>query len=205
VTATRSAAVQHDAIRFPAPLPGILQTKDTLGTLKRWRRASVGTALVSTTYLLLSTWLTHADRVTATATLVLAALFALICHLARGVKLRTLLVYSEFAYLPDLARRRNRLASVRSRKELAAELRGLVASAHLPPRFDVAPVLHDRIASMRADLLAAATALERAEQADPVCVALVRELLRDGCSPLYNPNIPATDMRAALARACFGL
>ena len=40
---------------------------------------------------------------------------------------------------------------------------------------------------------------------DPACVALVRELLRDGASPLYNANLPPACLRWTLARLRAGL
>ena len=58
---------------------------------------------------------------------------------------------------------------------------------------------------MRAELLELANALEQTQTPDPACVALLRELLTNGTSPLYNPNLPASDLRATLACASAGI
>jgi|GEM_PF-3112442 len=95
----------------------------------------------------------------------------------------------------------------RRRRALAHELRSTAALTEPPSRFDRAtiPVLLDRVATVRAEMLDLAVALECSSDPDPDAVAVVRKLLRDGCSPIYNPNVPATQLTAALGAARAGL
>jgi len=58
---------------------------------------------------------------------------------------------------------------------------------------------------MAGQLLELANALEQTRTPDPAIVALIRELLTDGTSPLYNPNLPATDLQTTLTRARAGI
>ena len=102
-------------------------------------------------------------------------------------------------------RKRRRLVSARHRRALARGLRRTAASLQPQTRFDVCPILLDRVAPLRPELLQIATALEQTHDPDPTSVALIHELLADGCSPLYNPNVLAADLRAALRRARAGL
>jgi hypothetical protein len=102
-------------------------------------------------------------------------------------------------------RKLRRLVSARHRRALAHGLRRTAASTQPPTRFDVCPILLDRVAPLRPELLQIATALEQTHDPDPASVALIHELLKDGCSPLYNPSVPAGDLRAALTRARAGL
>ena len=57
----------------------------------------------------------------------------------------------------------------------------------------------------RSGLLRLASALERNPEPNPASVALVQELLSDGCGPLYNPNVLADDVRRAITRASAGI
>jgi hypothetical protein len=102
-------------------------------------------------------------------------------------------------------RRRRRLVSARHRRALAQGLRRTATPTQPPTRFDVCPILLDRVAPLRPELLQIAAALERTHDPDPISVALIHELLKDGCSPLYNRNVPASDLRAVLRRARAGL
>jgi hypothetical protein len=79
------------------------------------------------------------------------------------------------------------------------------APAQPARRFDCCPVLLDRVAAVRPELLELATTLEQSTDADPASVALIRELLADGCSPLYNPNLSADGLRATLTGAHAGI
>jgi hypothetical protein len=54
---------------------------------------------------------------------------------------------------------------------------------------------------VRDQLLELANALEQTQTPDPACVARIRELLTNGTSPLYNPNLPAGDLQTTLTRA----
>jgi hypothetical protein len=52
---------------------------------------------------------------------------------------------------------------------------------------------------VRARLLELANDLEQTQTPDPACVAVLRELLTNGSSPLYNPNVPADELHTTLA------
>jgi hypothetical protein len=96
--------------------------------------------------------------------------------------------------------------SDRNRRALADGLRR--AAATPPPRlarFDPCPILRARVAAVRPELLEIARGLEQAEDPDPTCVALIAELLGNACGPLYNDNVPSTDLHATLRRASLGL
>ena len=134
-----------------------------------------------------------------------AATLATCCHLAREFQLARLAIYPEFAHLPDLARKRRQLGSPRNRQRLAQGLRSTALAAGKPSRFDICPLLHDRVASVRPAMLEIAALLEDASTPDPVCLALLAELLHDGCSPLYNPNVHVTDLDTILRRVRAGL
>jgi hypothetical protein len=97
-------------------------------------------------------------------------------------------------------RRRARLISLRNRRSLARLLR-LVAKDAVDPnpfrrRNDV--LLRYRAAAVRTELLQIAAILEPAGDPDPSCIAALHNLLRDGISPLYNPAVPATELRDTL-------
>ncbi len=60
-------------------------------------------------------------------------------------------------------------------------------------------LLHYRVAAVRTELLEIAAVLERADDPDPACVAELHDLLANGCdSPLYNPDIHVSELRATL-------
>jgi hypothetical protein len=190
-------------VLFPAPPPSRHSTTENLKTLKRWRAGCIATVLVAAASL--PTWSQPIDRLGAIVALPLAAALALLCHVTRETKLTLLLVYPEFAHLPDLARKQRRLVSARSRSALADDLRHLLTRRRPPSGSNLVPVLHDRVAPVSSQLLEIAAALENAHAPDPTAVALIRELLRDGCSPLYNPQVPATGLYVALEHARAGL
>jgi hypothetical protein len=102
-------------------------------------------------------------------------------------------------------RKQARLQSSRTRRALAAGLRRTADPIQPPRRFDPCPVLADRAAAVRDQLLELANALEQTTTPDPACVALIRELLTNGTSPLYNPNLPARDLQTTLTRARAGI
>jgi len=61
------------------------------------------------------------------------------------------------------------------------------------------PLLHFRAAAVRTELLETAAALERAQNPNPESVETLRELLANGCdSPLYNPDVHVSELRATL-------
>jgi hypothetical protein len=102
-------------------------------------------------------------------------------------------------------RKRRRLVSPRRRRALAHGLRRTAASTHPPTRFDVCPILLDRVTPLRIDLLQIADALDQTRNPDPTAVALIHVLLTDGRSPLYNQGVPSADLHFALSRARAGL
>ena len=66
-------------------------------------------------------------------------------------------------------------------------------------------MLRDRVSVVRTEMLELARALEQAASPDPTSVALIRELLTNGCSPLYNPNLSTDELRATLTDAHAGM
>jgi hypothetical protein len=96
---------------------------------------------------------------------------------------------------------RARRVSARKRRRLVESLRR--AANHRPSRdparrrFQV--LIGERVHLVRSDLLEIATLLERAAEPDPECVRTLHRLLTDGCeSPLYNPDIHPSELRATL-------
>ena len=64
-------------------------------------------------------------------------------------------------------------------------------------RYEV--LLTERVIAVARDLRAIAATLEQIDDPDPEAVAAVRRLLTDGCdSPLYNPDIHPSELRATL-------
>jgi hypothetical protein len=148
----------------------------------------------------------HANELIAIATaLIVAVTLAIGCHVARERHLTTFAIFPEFARLPELASKRSRLISPRNRRALAAGLRHAASPSQPPHRFDCCPVLPDRIAGVRRDLLQIADDLEHNTHPDPASIALIHELLTNGCSPLYNPNVPVDTLHATLTRASTGI
>lgn len=67
-------------------------------------------------------------------------------------------------------------------------------------------LLHYRAAAVRTELLEIAATLERTHHPDPVSIAELHELLANGCdSPLYNPDIHVSELRATLYAVRTGL
>ena len=148
----------------------------------------------------------HMSSLTAIAAcLIGAATLAAGCHIAREHRLATLAVRPELTHLPELAAKHRRLLSTRNRRALAAGLRRTADPKQPPRRFDCCPIILDRVATVRPELLQLANALEQANDPDPSSVALVRELLTDACSPLYNPNLSADELHATITRAHAGI
>ena len=112
---------------------------------------------------------------------------------------------AELVGLADLTTERRRLQSPRTRRDLAAGLRRTADPNQPPTRFDPCPILSDRAQAVRAELLELADALEQTPTPDPASVAQLRELLTSGTSPLYNPNLPASDLHTTLTRAGAGI
>jgi hypothetical protein len=142
--------------RYPAEAPPSCGTVESLGTPESWRRTSAATAVLMAALLPTAVVSDMQLRVG-----IASALLVLASHLAREIRLTTLAIYPEFAQLPDLVRKRSRLVSARIRRARSRDLRRTAASTQPSSRFDTAPVLHDRVAAVRSELLAVATALER--------------------------------------------
>jgi hypothetical protein len=106
------------------------------------------------------------------------------------------------------ARRRARMISPRNRRAIARWLRR--TAAHTQPTHPLArrreTLLHYRVAAVRTDLLEIAAMLERAHDPDPANVAALHDLLASGCdSPLYDPDIHVSELRATLDYVRSGL
>ena len=101
------------------------------------------------------------------------------------------------------AAREARMASEHSRRRLAGQLENTIARAEqrYTPFSAAIPVCHEAAAGdARAVLLDLAERLRAPRPVDPDGVRLARELLVDGCGPLYAPAEPG-DLRAAALRA----
>jgi hypothetical protein len=97
---------------------------------------------------------------------------------------------------------RARLVGARSRKALARDLRRAASTERSAKvRGCQVPLLLDRVTAIRSDLLELASELENGADHDATKVALVRQLLRDGASPLYNPSVPISSLHDMLRRA----
>ncbi len=191
---------------LPPHQPPDRQTvQSSLATLRNWREGSAATAIVMAALLPFAVaW--HMTYLTATAACLIAAtILATGCHMTREHRLATLAIIPELTQLPEFAAKHKRLLSTRNRQALAAGLRRTAAPTQPPRRFDTCPVLTDRVAPVRAELFELADALERTNDLDPPSVALIHELLTNACSPLYNPNLPAGDLHAAISCAHSGI
>jgi hypothetical protein len=193
-----------------APLAGrTAPDRDTaerrLALLTNWRAGAVATALVTTGLLPFAIAWQDGDLVAIAASIIIAAILAIGTDLTRRERVATMVLSPELVQLPELAAERRRLQSTRTRRALAAGLRRTADPIQPPRRFDPCPVLVDRVAAVRVELLELADDLEEAHTPDPTSVALARELLTSGTSPLYNPNIPADDLQATLARVRAGV
>ena len=193
-------------VHFPHHVrPDRTAVEHRLALLYNWRSGGAATAIVMGGLLPIAVAWHVTYLIAIAASMIGAVTLALGCHLAREHRLSTLVIFPEFAQLPELAGKRKRLQSTRNRRALADGLRRTAAPAQPPRRFDCCPVLPDRIAAVRSELLELASALEQTPDPDPACVALLRELLTDGCSPLYNSNLPADELQTTLTRAGAGI
>ena len=191
---------------FPGPSPRISAVAPRLEMLDHWRMGGSATAIAAAGLLPFAVAWHMTYLVAIAASIVGAATLAICCHLVRAFQLARLTIYPEFAHLPDLARKRRQLGSPRNRRRLAEGLRHTALEAGKPNRFDPCPLLRDRVASVRPALLEIAATLEHdCTTPDPVCLALLGELLHNGCSPLYNPNVHATDLVTILKHVRAGL
>jgi hypothetical protein len=90
----------------------------------------------------------------------------------------------------------------RQRLRLVGGLRSVARRSHTAARarrYDV--LLYERAAAVRPQLLQSAATLDRVTHPQPETLETLRWLLTDGCSsPLYNPDVPAAQLPAALDR-----
>jgi hypothetical protein len=106
------------------------------------------------------------------------------------------------------ARQQARLISARNRRILAQWLRRTANRTTEPHPFvrRREALLHYRAAAVRTSLLEIATLLEHAHNPDPARIAALHDLLANGCdSPLYNPEIHPSELKATLAYIRSGL
>jgi hypothetical protein len=193
-------------IRFPSRTAPDRDTAERhLSLLTNWRIGALATAIVMAGVLPFAIAWRVSYLIAITASIIFAAILALSVHGARRRWLATMALSPELVRLADLAAERRRLQSTRTRRALAAGLRRTADPIQSPCRFDPCPVLADRAEAVRAELLELANALEQTPTPDPASVALLRELLTNGTSPLYNPNLPASDLHTTIARARTGI
>jgi hypothetical protein len=200
----------HDAPapaqRFPGHTPAQPdKVRSDLNRLRNWRDGSAAMALTMGALLPLAIAWHVAYLVAIAASLIAATLIALATHRARETCLTALAKHTQFATDPELARKRKLLLSERKRRALAAGLRRTASPAQPPTRFDTCPILLDRVARVRDELLQIADRVEHVRDPDPTCIALIQELLTNACGPLYNRNVPEADLHATLVRARAGL
>jgi hypothetical protein len=176
-----------------------------LALLTNWRTGALATAIVMAGALPFAVAWRVSDLVAIAASITFATILALSSHVARQRRLATMALSPDLVQLPELAATRRRLQTSHTRRALAAGLRRTAAPIQPSRRFDCCPVLVDRVALVRDELLALADDLEHTETPDPASVALIRELLTDGTSPLYNPNLTADDLHTTLTRARAGI
>ena len=202
----RPRSIHAARMRFSADAPPQPQRAvSRLVTLANWRAGSAATAITIGALLPFAAASHGSYLVAIGPSLIAAALLALCAHLALASQVRVLAIHPQFAHLPELAHQRTRLLSDRNRRALAYGLRRIAAAPQPSARFDCCPLLRDRVDAVTPQLLEIATALEHDHEPDVVCVALIRELLTNACSPLYNSNIPAASLRRTLTRIRSGL
>ncbi|HEY1359497.1 MAG TPA: hypothetical protein VGF21_14435 [Thermoleophilaceae bacterium] len=99
-------------------------------------------------------------------------------------------------------RRARQLTSTRKRRRLAHNLEYLLEAAEIPQvrRGSAVPVNRDEIRRCRALILGLALELDGDEPVTPRGVLMVRELLRDGSSPVYA-GAPEGALELALRHA----
>jgi hypothetical protein len=197
---------QTPIAQFPSRTESDPETAERrLALLTNWRNGAFATAIVMAGLLPLAIAWRDSYVIAIAASIIFAGILATGTHVARRRRLQTMALWPELVQLPDLAAERRRLQSARTRRALAAGLRRTAGPIQSPCRFDACPVLVDRVAPIRDELLKLANALEETQTPNPACVALIRELLTNGSSPLYNPNLPAANLYRNLASARAGI
>jgi hypothetical protein len=197
---------QAPHLRFPSrTAPHDDTAERRLALLTNWRTGALATAIVMAALLPFAIAWRVSDLLAIAATITFATTLAISSHVARRRQLATMALSLETVQLPQLAGTRRRLQTPHTRRALAAGLRRSADPIQPPRRFDCCPVLVDRVAVVRGELLALADDLEQTRTPEPACVALIGELLTDGSSPLYNPNLTDDDLHTTLTRARAGI
>jgi hypothetical protein len=192
--------------RFPSRIgPEGDAAERRLALLTNWSTGARATAIAMAVLLPFAIAWRDSYLTTIAASIIVAAILTISLYIARRRSLSTMALSPELVGLADLAAERRRLQSERKRRALAAGLRRTADPNQPPSRFDPCPVLIDRAQAVRAELLELADALEQNRAPNPACVALIRELLMNGTSPLYNPNLTVDDLRTTLSGARAGM
>jgi len=96
---------------------------------------------------------------------------------------------------PEYTLRVRQLTALSARRELAVSIRGVVKYAEREPAtspISAVVIKPTAVRRGRAALLDLADQIELAHRVDPRGVVMARNLLRNGCSPLFNPNAERT-------------
>src|SRR4051794_15037091 len=116
----------------------------------------------------------------------------------RQMLLEQWLLRDDLAAVADVARARAELVAPKRRRELARSLRRIAGERGVS-RHEVAPLLLDRVARVRGELLAVADEIERVPALDPRTMADIARLVHDGArSPLLNGAVPEPELALSL-------
>jgi len=195
---------------FPRDAPDVREAADAIERLERRRADAVGCGAVLAAGAAAALLIAPELAAALLAGLVAAGVIAGGAHASLEELVDRCALFPTTASLPAAARRQRELVGPRSRRALAASLRG-VAERGSDPHVAGRPVtlqlvLTQRVRGVRAELLELAALLEELDQPDPVAVARLRWLLRDGiASPLYDPTTPADELGVVLRHACMRL
>jgi hypothetical protein len=123
----------------------------------------------------------------------------------RQMLLEEWLLRDDLAAVPEVARARAELVAPKRRREVARSLRRIAGQRGVS-RHEVAPLLLDRVAPVRGELLAVADEVERLPALDPRTMADIARLVHDGArSPLLNGDVPEPELALALRRIRYRL
>src|ERR1700761_9090768 len=178
--------------RFPTRIgPDRNAAERRLALLTNWSTGALATGIAMAVLLPFAIAWRDSYLTAVAASIIIGAILTVSVYIARRRSLATMALSPELVGLADLGPERQRLQSLRTRHALAAGLRRTADPNQPPTRFDPCPVLVDRAQAVRTELLELADTLEQTHTPNPASVALLRELLTNGASSLYNPNIPA--------------
>jgi hypothetical protein len=126
-------------------------------------------------------------------------------RVTRQILVEEWLLREDLADVPEVAHARDRMVAPAHRREVAGSLRRIAGQARVS-RHDVVPLLVDRVAPVRAELLEVAEAIERAPALDPRTMAEISGLVHDGArSPLLNGAVPESELEVLLRRIRYRL